>query len=121
MGEIKFSSYLRAGGYRRNQECERQFSLTASNEAGDNIGILNGYARPEMIALAEAAPALLSIARKCEAVLAKQGWLPDGTDPESGLLREAREAIALAKPATPNEFTPNPARRIDGEIDEYLR
>jgi hypothetical protein len=28
---------------------------------------------------------------------------------------------AIAKATTPNEFTPNPARRIDGEIDEYVK
>jgi hypothetical protein len=37
---------------------------------------------------------LLAVAQKCEAMLARQGWLPDGTDPESVLLRAARAAIA---------------------------
>jgi hypothetical protein len=64
---------------------------------------------------------LLSVARKCEALLTRQGWRDDSTDPKSVLLREAREAIALAKPIINNEFTLNPPRRIDGEIDEYLK
>lgn len=42
-------------------------------------------------------PDLLAVAQKCEAMLTRQKWLPDGTDPESVLLREARAAIAKAK------------------------
>jgi hypothetical protein len=37
---------------------------------------------------------LLAVAQQCEAMLTRQGWLPDGADPESVLLRAARAAIA---------------------------
>lgn len=40
---------------------------------------------------------LLAVAQKCEAMLTRQKWLPDGTDAEAVLLREARAAIAKAQ------------------------
>ena len=40
---------------------------------------------------------LLAVAQKCEAMLTRQKWLPDGTDPEAVLLREARAAIVKAQ------------------------
>ena len=39
---------------------------------------------------------LLAVAQKCEAMLTRQKWLPDGTDPEAVLLRLARAAIVKA-------------------------
>lgn len=43
-----------------------------------------------------AAPQLLDIAQRVEALLTRQRWLPDGDAPESALLRDARAAIAAA-------------------------
>jgi len=46
-----------------------------------------------------AAPKLLAVVRKCEAMLTRQKWRADGDDPEAVLLREARAVIAQAVPA----------------------
>lgn len=40
---------------------------------------------------------LLSIAKRTEALLLKQRWLPEGSDPESQLLRDAQAVIAKAE------------------------
>ena len=69
---------------------------TVMDKDGEPVALVYRFAD---LALLSAAPDLLDIAQRIEAMLTAQRWLPDGDAPESVLLRDTRAAITKASGA----------------------
>jgi hypothetical protein len=124
MSEIKFVDDALAGN--RGGRGTIYLSVVA-NQGGEDLGLICGYVRPEVISLVKTSSDLLEALQ--ELLEAETNMMPsyeagkDAQDAWAARIQAARNnaRAVIAKATTPNEFTPNPARRIDGEIDEYLR